>query len=68
MGELSIECKYLRYREYRFTVKTRLNQLPVASQKLKLGKPVSEAYCKGCGSSIETQEQCLSVCKKKCLP
>ena len=58
------DCKYLRYREYRFAVKARLNQLPVASQKLKLGKPVNEAYCKGCGSSIETQEHCLSVCKK----
>ena len=58
------DCKYLHYREYRFAVKARLNQLPVASQKLKLGKPVNEAYCKGCGSSIETQEHCLSVCKK----
>ena len=55
-------------REYRFTVKTCLNQFPVAFQKLKLGKPVREAYCKGCGSSIETQEHCLSVCRKKYLP
>ena len=58
------DCKYLRYREYRFTVKARLNQLPVASQKLKLGKPVHEAYCRGCGSCIETQEHCLSVCNR----
>ena len=40
------------------------NKDKVASQKLKLGKPVNEAYCKGCGSSIETQEHCLSVCKR----
>ena len=57
-------CKYLHYREHWFAVKARLNQLPVASQKLKLGKPVHEAYCRGCGSSIETQEHCLSVCKR----
>ena len=60
----SCDCKYLRYREYRFAVKAWLNQLPVASQKLKLGKPVNEAYCRSCGSSIETQEHCLSVCKR----
>ena len=36
------DCHYLRYREYRFAIKARLNLLPVAAQKRKFGKPMSE--------------------------
>ena len=52
---------YLRYREFRFALKARLNLLPVAAQKIKYGKGGSTT-CKGCTGNVETQEHCLSVC------
>ena len=55
------DCRYLRYREFRFALKARLNLLPVAAQKIKYGKGGSTT-CKGCTGNVETQEHCLSVC------
>ena len=58
------DCRYLRYREYRFAIKARLNLLPVAAQKRKFGKPVSETRCGGCTGNIETLQHCLNVCTR----
>ena len=58
------DCRFLRYREYRFALKARLNLLPVAAHKLKFGGDVASTRCRGCTGSVETQEHCLSVCSK----
>ena len=58
------DCRFLRYREYRFAIKARLNLLPVAAHKIKYGGSVASARCKGCTGNIETQEHMLSVCPR----
>ena len=57
------ECRYLRYREYRWALKARLNLLPVASHKRKYGGSAADTRCRGCTGVLETQEYCLSVCQ-----
>ena len=57
------ECRYLRYREYRWALKARLNLLPVASHKRKYGGSAADTRCRGCTGALETQEHCLSVCQ-----
>ena len=54
------ECRYLRYREYRWALKARLNLLPVASHERKYGGTAADTRCRGCTGSLETQEYCLS--------
>ena len=56
------ECRYLRYREYRWALKARLNLLPVASHKRKYAGPTADTRCRGCTGRVETQTHCLSVC------
>ena len=58
------DCRFLRYREYRFAIKASLNLLPVAAHKIKYGGSVASTWCKGCTCNIETQEHMLSVCPK----
>ena len=55
------DCRFRRYREYRFAINARLNLLPVASHKRKYGADVAATRCKGYMGNIETQEHCLSV-------
>ena len=57
------DCRYLRYREYRWAIKARLNLLPVAAHRRKFGGSVADTRCKGCTGNIETQEHCLNVCQ-----
>ena len=57
------QCRYLRYREYRWALKARLNLLPVASHKRKYGGTAADTRCRGCRGAVETQEHCLSVCQ-----
>ena len=57
------DCHYLRYREYRWAIKARLNLLPVAAHRRKYGGSVADIRCKGCMGNIETQEHCLNVCQ-----
>ena len=57
------DCRHLRYREFRWAIKARLNLLPVSSHRLKFGGSVEETRCRGCTGHIETQEHCLSVCQ-----
>ena len=57
------EYRYLRYREYRWALKARLNLLPVASHKRKYGGSAADTRCRGCTGALETQEHCLSVCQ-----
>ena len=57
------DCRYLRYREYRWAIKARLNLLPVASHKRKFRGAAADTRCRGCTGNIETQEHCLSVCQ-----
>ena len=57
------DCRYLRYREFRWAIKARLNLLPVAAHKRKYGGSAADTRCKGCVGHIETQEHCLSVCQ-----
>ena len=54
----------MRYREYRFAIKARLNLLPVAAHKIKYGGSVASTRCKGCTGNIETQEHMLNVCPR----
>ena len=54
------DCRYLRYREYRWAIKARLNLLPVAAHRRKYEGSVADTRCKGC---MGTQEHCLNVCQ-----
>ena len=58
------DCRFMRYREYRFAIKARLNLLPVAAHKIKYGGSVASTRCKGCTGNIETQEHMLNVCPR----
>ena len=57
------DCRYLRYREYRWAIKAQLNLLPVAAHRRKFGGSVADTRCKVCTGNIETQEHCLNVCQ-----
>ena len=57
------DCRFLRYREYRFALKARLNLLPVNGHKKKYGAPEPDTHCKLCrGGRLETHEHMLSMC------
>ena len=57
------DSKNLRYREYRFALKVRLNLLPVPAQKRKYAGREADVRCRGCNGNVEMQEHCLNVCK-----